>query len=151
VGTGKGSWRLPELAPPRPSFRQLIQSSGGNKLRHPAGVQSSNSETNQIPIELRCTTGPFDAGLPHLLKQRVTMSTESAFKVAAAHAAPVFMNKAATIKKVVALIDQAANDSIKLLVFPETFIPGYPVRRFPLLRTKLDNSSNRNFINMCDI
>jgi predicted amidohydrolase len=49
------------------------------------------------------------------------------FKVAAAHAAPVFMDKAATIKKVVSLIEQAAQDDIKLLVFPETFVPGYPV------------------------
>lgn len=52
---------------------------------------------------------------------------ETKFKVAAAHAAPVFMNKAATIKKTVQLIEQAAADEIKLLVFPETFIPGYPV------------------------
>jgi nitrilase len=52
---------------------------------------------------------------------------EVKFKVAAAHAAPVFMNKAATIKKTVALIEEAASNDIKLLVFPETFIPGYPV------------------------
>ncbi len=50
------------------------------------------------------------------------------FKAAAAHAAPVFMDKAATIKKVVNLIEQAAAEDIKLLVFPETFVPGYPVR-----------------------
>jgi nitrilase len=54
------------------------------------------------------------------------------FKVAAAHAAPVFMNKAATIKKVVSLIEQAAKDDVKLLVFPETFIPGYPVGSRPI-------------------
>ncbi|KAK0648698.1 carbon-nitrogen hydrolase [Cercophora newfieldiana] len=48
------------------------------------------------------------------------------FKVAAAHAAPVFMNKAATIQKVVRLIEQAGAEDTKLLVFPETFIPGYP-------------------------
>lgn len=51
------------------------------------------------------------------------------FKVAAVHAAPVFMDKAATIKKVISLIEQAAKEDIKLLVFPETFVPGYPVRR----------------------
>ena len=54
------------------------------------------------------------------------------FKVAAAHAAPVFMNKAATIKKVVSLIEQAAKDDVKLLVFPETFVPGYPVGCCPI-------------------
>lgn len=51
------------------------------------------------------------------------------FKVAAAHAAPVFMDKKATIKKCIDLIEQAAKDDIKLLVFPETFVPGYPVSR----------------------
>jgi hypothetical protein len=50
------------------------------------------------------------------------------FKVAAAHAAPVFMNKDGTIKKVIALIERAGKEDIKLLVFPETFVPGYPVR-----------------------
>jgi predicted amidohydrolase len=49
------------------------------------------------------------------------------FKVAAAHAAPVFMDKAATLKKVVRLIEQARVEDVKLLVFPETFVPGYPV------------------------
>jgi predicted amidohydrolase len=48
--------------------------------------------------------------------------------VAAVHAAPVFMNKAATTDKVINLIEQASKESIELLVFPETFIPGYPVR-----------------------
>jgi len=58
----------------------------------------------------------------------------SKFKVAAAHAAPIFMDKVATIKKTVRLIEQAGADDIKLLVFPETFIPGYPVRQArPLL------------------
>lgn len=49
------------------------------------------------------------------------------FRAAAVHAAPVYMNKAATIRKTVALIEQAAAKDVKLLVFPETFIPGYPV------------------------
>ncbi|KAK2750978.1 hypothetical protein FQN57_000053 [Myotisia sp. PD_48] len=47
-------------------------------------------------------------------------------KVAAVHAAPVFMNKKATTEKVVQLIEQAGKEKIELLVFPETFIPGYP-------------------------
>ncbi len=47
--------------------------------------------------------------------------------VAAVHAAPVFMNKAATTDKVIGLIEQAGKENIELLVFPETFIPGYPV------------------------
>jgi predicted amidohydrolase len=54
--------------------------------------------------------------------------TLTKFKVAAAHAAPVFMNKAATLQKVVRLIEQAGKQDVKVLVFPETFVPGYPVR-----------------------
>ena len=67
---------------------------------------------------------------------------ETKFKVAAAHAAPVFMDKAATIKKTVRLIEQAAKDDVKLLVFPETFIPGYPVRISALYR-KVKSNTNR--------
>ena len=50
------------------------------------------------------------------------------FKAAAVHAAPVFMDKAATTAKVLRLIEQAASESVSLLVFPEAFIPGFPVR-----------------------
>ena len=48
-------------------------------------------------------------------------------KVAAVHAAPVYMNKRATIQKVVKIIEGASKDGVDLLVFPETFVPGYPV------------------------
>lgn len=59
-------------------------------------------------------------------------SNPTKYKVAAAHAAPVFMDKAASIKKTVNLIEQAAAEDVKLLVFPEAFIPGYPVSLPPL-------------------
>lgn len=52
---------------------------------------------------------------------------ETKIKVAAVHAAPVFMDKKATTRKVVSLIEQAGEEGIKFLVFPETFIPGFPV------------------------
>lgn len=51
-------------------------------------------------------------------------------KAAAVHAAPVFMDKKATTAKVVRLIEEAGKQGIKLLGFPETFIPGYPVCSF---------------------
>ena len=47
-------------------------------------------------------------------------------RAAAVHAAPVFMNRNATIGKVVDLIKKATSDNVELLVFPETFVPGYP-------------------------
>lgn len=55
------------------------------------------------------------------------------FKAAAAHAAPVYMNKKATIEKAVQLIEEAGKQDIKLLVFPETFVPGYPVGKLSSL------------------
>ncbi|EOD46728.1 putative aliphatic nitrilase protein [Neofusicoccum parvum UCRNP2] len=47
-------------------------------------------------------------------------------RAAAVHAAPVFMDKKATAAKVVRIIEDAGRDAVKLLAFPETFIPGYP-------------------------
>ncbi|KIX00915.1 uncharacterized protein Z518_09980 [Rhinocladiella mackenziei CBS 650.93] len=53
------------------------------------------------------------------------MATPKKIKAAAVHAAPVFMNKKATLDKVASFIE-AAEGSIDYLVFPETFVPGYP-------------------------
>ncbi|ORY60094.1 nitrilase [Pseudomassariella vexata] len=47
-------------------------------------------------------------------------------KVAAVHAAPIYMDKEATVTKVIRIIEDAGKEEIKLLAFPETFIPGYP-------------------------
>ena len=47
-------------------------------------------------------------------------------KVAAVQAAPVFMNKQATIDKACQLIQKAGSKGAELIVFPETFLPGYP-------------------------
>ncbi|RYP40946.1 hypothetical protein DL768_010561 [Monosporascus sp. mg162] len=51
---------------------------------------------------------------------------ESHPRVAAVHAAPVFMNKDATIDKVLKCIADLGS-STDYLVFPEVFVPGYPV------------------------
>ncbi len=47
-------------------------------------------------------------------------------KVAVAQAAPVFMDKGKTIEKTCRLIVEAGKNGAELIVFPETFIPGYP-------------------------
>ncbi len=47
-------------------------------------------------------------------------------KVAAVHAAPVFLDVDATIDKVVRLVAEAGEQGIELLVFPEVFVPGFP-------------------------
>ncbi len=49
------------------------------------------------------------------------------FKVAAIHAAPVFLDKRATTEKAVNLIAEAASHGAELVVFPESYIPAFPV------------------------
>ncbi len=55
------------------------------------------------------------------------MTTLPKFKVAAVHAAPVFLDKRATTEKAVSLIAEAALQGAELVVFPESFIPAFPV------------------------
>ena len=47
-------------------------------------------------------------------------------RVAAVQHAPVYLDRAATVDKVVTLIAEAAGDGAELVAFPETFIAGYP-------------------------
>lgn len=47
-------------------------------------------------------------------------------KVAAVQAAPVILDADATIEKALGLLHQAADDDVRLTVFPETFVSVYP-------------------------
>ena len=49
------------------------------------------------------------------------------FKAAACHVAPVFMDSRATIDKALDLIREAARQGAALIVFPESFVPGFPI------------------------
>ena len=48
------------------------------------------------------------------------------FKVAAVQAAPIFLDLNKTVDKAIEFIDEAGSQGIKILAFPETWIPGYP-------------------------
>jgi len=48
------------------------------------------------------------------------------FKAAAVQAAPVFMDLKASIDKAIGLIEEAAKQDVKIIAFPETWLPGYP-------------------------
>jgi nitrilase len=54
------------------------------------------------------------------------MITYPVFKVAAVHAAPVFLNAEATADKACALIEEAARNGAEFIAFPEVYIPAYP-------------------------
>ena len=50
------------------------------------------------------------------------------YKVAVVQAAPVFLDLDGAVDKTIALIEEAAAKGAKLIAFPETFIPGYPLQ-----------------------
>ena len=56
------------------------------------------------------------------------MSTrKSGFLVAAAQVSPVFLNRSATVDKACRLISEAGATGARLILFPECFIPAYPL------------------------
>ncbi len=54
--------------------------------------------------------------------------SQKSFKIAAVQASSVFLDKEATVEKACRLISEAAGEGAQLVVFPEAFIPGYPLR-----------------------
>jgi nitrilase len=50
----------------------------------------------------------------------------TAFRIAAVQAAPIFLNREATVEKACTLISEAGRQEARLIVFPESFIPAYP-------------------------
>ena len=59
------------------------------------------------------------------------------FKAAAMHVAPVFMDTEASVDKACALIKEAAEHGARLIAFPETFIPAFPI--WSAVRAPIEN------------
>ena len=54
------------------------------------------------------------------------MDVYPTYVAAAVQASPVFMDREATVAKACRLIDEAASNHARLIVFPEVFVPAYP-------------------------
>lgn len=50
-----------------------------------------------------------------------------AFRVAAAHVAPVFLDLEKTVEKACSVIEEAARHGAQLVAFPEAYVPAFPV------------------------
>jgi nitrilase len=50
-----------------------------------------------------------------------------AFKAAACHVAPIFLESARTIDKALSLIEEVVKNGASLVAFPESFVPGFPL------------------------
>ena len=60
------------------------------------------------------------------MQEKKVLGGREKVKVAVVQAASVFMDKESTIQKACDLIREAGRNGAELIVFPETFIPGYP-------------------------
>lgn len=49
------------------------------------------------------------------------------FKVAAAHVAPIYHDRSQTVEKACKIIEETAGQGVRLIAFPESFIPGFPI------------------------
>src|SRR5437868_7400460 len=52
---------------------------------------------------------------------------QAVVRVAAVQAAPVFLDRDATVAKAIELLSHTAHNGAQLVVFPESFVPCYPV------------------------
>src|SRR6516162_8379584 len=58
---------------------------------------------------------------------RKRMTHYPAYKVAAAHVAPVFLDTERSVEKACSVIGEAAEHGARLIAFPEAFLPGFPI------------------------
>ncbi|KAI1468593.1 nitrilase [Daldinia caldariorum] len=78
------------------------------------------------PSETKCSSAAVSMG-----------NNTSLTRIAACHASPVFLDAKETTKKAVSLIQEAASHDANIVVFPESYIPGFPI--WSALRAPTEN------------
>lgn len=63
-------------------------------------------------------------------------------KIAAIHAALIFLDPKATAEKALSLMREAATNGAELCAFPEVFIPGYPIWMRPHIISRFSHSES---------
>ena len=62
-----------------------------------------------------------------ILRSKLLTTVYPSFKIALAHVAPIFLDRDATVSKACSLIEEAAKNGARLIAFPETFVPAFPI------------------------
>lgn len=81
-------------------------------------------------------------------QEKIIGDTYPKYKVAAVQTTPVFLNRDATIEKVVEKVKEAKANGASLVVFPESFVPTFPywclflppVDQHPLYKRLFENA-----------
>lgn len=72
-------------------------------------------------------------------------------RLALVQAEPVMFDKAASLRKALSLIEEAASNGAELIVFPELFIPGYPIgMNFGFSMGKRTEAGRADWSRYCD-